>query len=301
MTLRSLEIFNAVVETGSMSKAAQKLDITQSSVSQVIIDIEKEYDVILFERLNHGLKLTPSGEEMVKYVKNILLLNDELESALKHESKNLRIRLGATVTVGSTVMKGIVMDLEKQYPDVEHTVFVANTHIIEEMLLNNELDIGLVEGIIDSQDLVVKMAIYDRLVLICSPKHRFYGKDTVSINDLAGEKLILRENGSGTRAQLMEELKNHSITPNIAWNCYTHEAIISAVESNLGISVISQRLVKDLVSKGQLWACDISDADFNRSFKLAYHKDKYFTNTMKSFVQICYNYGRLSEPIEPMK
>lgn len=294
MTLRSLEIFNAVVKTGSMSAAAKLLCITQSSVSQVIIEMEKEYDVVLFERMKNGLRLTASGEEVLKYVKNILLLNDELTNVLNHESKSLRLRLGATITVGSTVMRDIVKNLEDNYPDVIHTVSIANTEIIEKMILENELDIGLVEGIIKSPDIVVKMAMMDRLVFICSNKHRLYGKETISIKDLEDEKLILRESGSGTRAQLIDELRNNNITPNIVWSSYTHEAIISAVEDNLGVSVISKRLVKKLYDKGELWIADFSDSDFTRSFKLAYHKDKHFTLPMKTFVEICYKIGRES-------
>lgn len=292
MTLRSMEIFLTIAETGSMSKAAEKLMITQSSVSQVVLEIEKEYNVILFERFNHSLKLTTTGEEMLKYVKNILLLNRELTNVLEHESKNQRIRLGATVSVGSTVMEPIVKDMMKVYPKLEHSVFVANTKIIETMLLNNELDIGLVEGVVESPDLVVKTAIDDRMVLICANTHRFAGRKSISIRELDGEPLVVREEGSGTRFQLIDELNKHNIKPVIRWNSYGFEAIKDAVENGFGVSVISKRLVVDDVKEGKYWMCEINDCDFARSFKLVYHKDKYLTGTMKIFSELTYKYGR---------
>lgn len=295
MTLRNLEIFVAVVELGSMSAAARELVITQSSVSQVILDIEKDYGINLFERFNRGLKLTPTGEEMLKYAKNIILLNKELDSVLNHESKVLRIRLGATATIGATVMKAIVLDLQREYPKIKCEVSVANTRTIEEKIMNNELDVGLVEGNISNDDLIQEVAMRDKMVFICGCAHRLCGRTSIKIEEVRNDHWVMREAGSGTRAQVMRELKAHNIEPDIRWCCNSLETVKSAVADGIGVSVLSRRLVKGDFEDGKLWISDISNADFERTFKLVYHKDKYMTKTMKSFVNLCYRYGNESK------
>lgn len=295
MTLRNLEIFVAVVELGSMSAAARELVITQSSVSQVILDIEKDYGINLFERFNRGLKLTPTGEEMLKYAKNIILLNKELDSVLNHESKVLRIRLGATATIGATVMKAIVLDLQREYPKIKCEVSVANTRTIEEKIMNNELDVGLVEGNISNDDLIQEVAMRDKMVFICGCAHRLCGRTSIKIEEVRNDHWVMREAGSGTRAQVMRELKAHNIQPDIRWCCNSLETVKSAVADGIGVSVLSRRLVKGDFEDGKLWISDISNADFERTFKLVYHKDKYMTKTMKSFVNLCYRYGNESK------
>lgn len=295
MTKRSLDIFSAVVEKGSMSKAAKELMITQSSVSQVILDIEKEYNIVLFERLNNQLKLTPTGSEVYNYAKRIVNLSDELESILKHEANRLYIRIGCSISVGSTVMKSIILEILKQYPSINHHVIVANTSYIENLLLNNEIDIALIEGKILNPDLIQEKAMHDKMVLICGNTHKLYGKNSISIKDLEGVSLIMREKGSGTRDQFESVLRENHIEPTITCESFSYEAIKVAVEAGLGVSVISQRLVEDDAIKGKLWMCNFSDVSFDRYFSIVYHKDKYFTKTMRTFVQLCYDFGRRYE------
>lgn len=292
MTKRGLDIFVSVCENGSMSKAAKALLITQSSVSQVIIDMEKEYNIVLFERLNNQLKLTPIGEEVYNYAKKILNLDSEMESVLKHESNRLFIRIGCTISVASTVMKNIILDIKKAYDSVEHHVIVANTHTIEKSILDNEVDIGLVEGRIQNPDLIQEKVIHDKMVLICGNTHKFYGRTSISIKELEGVSLIMREKGSGTREQFENVLRDHGVIPSITCESFSYEAIIVAVEAGLGVTVISQRLVEEEAQKGKLWISSINDVSFDRYFSIVYHKDKYFTKIMRTFVELCYDYGR---------
>ncbi len=292
MTIRNLEIFVAIVECGNMSKAADKLWITQSSVSQAISEMEKEYNVLLFDRLKSGLQLTQVGQEMLKYAKNILNLINEMENVLQHESRSPKIRIGASATVGATVMRGYITDLLKEIPSEDYSVFVSNTTNIEQMLINNDLDIAIVEGECTNKDLKSEIVMDDRLVLICAPQHKFYGRAKVSLEEIAKEPLVLREIGSGTREQFLESLSEKGLHAEVKWNCNSPDIVKRAVKENLGVSVISERLVREDVEDGTLWACIIDDPNFVRTFKIIYHKDKYFTKTMKSLVKICYDRAR---------
>lgn len=293
MTNRSLEIFVAVAESESMSVAARKLFITQSSVSQAVSNIEKEYNVLLFERLSQSLHLTEVGKAFLVYARRILALQSEMESDLRCASETPKVRLGATVTVGTCVISPILLQLKKQLPALDAKVSIANTHLLEKKLLKSELDIALVEGCIDHADLVVRKAIDDQLVMICSIQHPLHRRSAVALRELSPYPFILREQGSGTRAQIERQFRNLQLPIKIIWDCYNTEAIINGVIDNHGISIISERLVRASVQEGKLWACPVEDGDFYRSFDLVYHKDKNITPVLGRLMDACFAYGAL--------
>lgn len=287
MTNRNLEIFVAVAEHGKMSAAAKELFITQSSVSQAIAEIEREYGVRLFDRLSRSLYLTETGKDFLIYAKRALSLHREMEDFLRDTSRTRRIRIGATVTVGTCLISPLASRLRAIDPDLRIEITVANTHELEEMLLHSQLDIGLVEGHIAHPDLMVDPAMEDDMVLICGPDHPFFGKDDLPIEALTQESLILREPGSGTRAQFEEAMETRGLPLNVLWECCNSEAILSAVRAGHGVSVISRRLVEGAVREGHLWACPLTGVDFTRTFDLVRHKDKLLTESMSVFIDLC--------------
>lgn len=298
MTKRHLEIFVAVVEHGKMSEAAKALYITQSSVSQAVSEIEKEYGVLLFERASRSLYLTDVGRRLLDYARRVLALQSEMDSFLRDSSQRQTLRIGATVTVGTCVIGPLVTALKQELPAVRAEVFVANTHILEEKLLKGELDAGLVEGRVTSPDLTVERAIPDRMVMICGREHPFYGRMRVDIQELANQPMLLRERGSGTREQLERQMQRLHIPLDTVWNCYNTEAIINGVQDGHGISVLSQRLVMERVCQGKMWMCDIDGIDLERSFDLVLHKSRAVTPSLRRFLELCRAYGarKLSAP-----
>ncbi|HBH3858768.1 TPA: LysR family transcriptional regulator [Clostridioides difficile] len=292
MTIRSLEIFVKVAECGKMSEVARNMYITQSSVSQAISEIEKEYGVKLFDRISKKLYLTEAGKKLLGYGRHLLAVNEEMNDCMKHCAKNIRIRVGATVTVGTCVISPIMLELYKVNPLIEPEVFVEDTRLIAKKLLNSELDIATVEGKIKHPDIVTKSIINDNLVLICSHKHEFYKRDSIEVSELSNQPLIMRELGSGTRAQLEKQLKELKIPMNIRWSCYNSEAILRAVVDNFGIAVISELLIEDYLKKHLLWACDIEGINLHRTFDIAYHRSKFFTENISAFFDISVEYGK---------
>ncbi|SJS66703.1 HTH-type transcriptional activator CmpR [Clostridioides difficile] len=292
MTIRSLEIFVKVAECGKMSEVARNMYITQSSVSQAISEIEKEYGVKLFDRISKKLYLTEAGKKLLGYGRHLLAVNEEMNDCMKHCAKNIRIRVGTTVTVGTCVISPIMLELYKVNPLIEPEVFVEDTRLIAKKLLNSELDIAIVEGKIKHPDIVTKSIINDNLVLICSHKHEFYKRDSIKVSELSNQPLIMRELGSGTRAQLEKQLKELKIPMNIRWSCYNSEAILRAVVDNFGIAVISELLIEDYLKKHLLWACDIEGINLHRTFDIAYHRSKFFTENISAFFDISVEYGK---------
>lgn len=292
MTTRDLEIFVAVVERGSMSGAARELCISQSSVSQVISDIEREYGVLLFERYAHSIYLTHTGKILLEYARQTLYLVRETDAFLRSDARHGELRVGASVTVGSCVLCPVLDRLRELEPELQAEVVVSNSHEIEARLLKSELDIGLVEGRITHPDLMVQPAIRDQLVLICGRGHPFFGRSSVRPEELEGQPLILREEGSGTRSHLEDQLRRHNVVCDVRWICNNTEAIRGAVIRNFGLSVQSSRMVREACAGGQLWACQVEGLDLQRSFDLVYHKNKYRFHMFNRFCQVVLEFGR---------
>lgn len=281
----------AVVDCGKMSEAARQLYITQSSVSQAIASIEKEYGIILFERLSHNLYLTEAGNELLSYARNLSVLQNNMQEFLLNASGIKTLRVGATVTVGTCVLCDILKKTEEQFKDLKLAVNVVNTHLLEEMLLKNQIDIGLVEGKITGKDLIVDNVIDDVLLMACPKGHKFYGRQSVRAEELENEDLILRERGSGTRALFENQMNELGIPLNVTWTCYNSEAIKNAVVYGNGITVISKRLIEKELASGELWGCNIEGIELHRHFAMVYHKTKYLTEEIRCFMEQCRSFG----------
>ena len=287
MTTRNLQIFVTVAELGKMSEAARTLYITQSSVSQAIASIEQEYGVVLFERLSHGLFLTDEGRELLSYARSLFAVKSDMEQFLLSCGEKHKLRIGATITVGTCVISPLLRELKRADPGIHPEVTVENTRALESKLLKNEIDVGLVEGRIVNPELITRHAIEDRLVLICPPGHRFFGRDSVEAHELTGEPLILREKGSGTRTQFESQMAERHIPIEVNWTCCNSEAIKNAVADGHGLSIISRRLIRGDVASGRFGCCDVDGLDLGRYFDVVYHKDKYLSRPLQSFIDAC--------------
>lgn len=291
MTNRELEIFTAVVECGKMVEAAKKLYISQSSVSQAIASIEEEYGIMLFERIAHNLYLTPAGMELLNYARALKSVRNDMDNFLSSAKGLSYLRVGATVTVGTCVICRILDDLKAEFPGIALNVDVENTHVLEKKLLNNEIDIGLVEGQVKNNELISEAVIDDNMLLICPRDHKFYGRTSVSAEELSGQSMILREEGSGTRALFENQMAKTGVKMNVTWHCSNSEAIKNAVEAGFGLSVISWRLVEKELASGVLWGCGIDELDLSRSFSMVYHKNKFISGEIASFMNACRTFG----------
>ncbi|MEG0833315.1 MAG: LysR family transcriptional regulator [Oscillospiraceae bacterium] len=286
MTIRHLLIFISVVENKTMSAAAEKLYLTQPTVSQVIKELEEHYQTPLFDRLSKKLFLTEAGQQLLFYAKQVVSMFDETENRMLDSTMRNRLRIGATLTVGSSVMIDIVHSLNELYPRVEPELYVYNTSIIEEKLLHSELDIALVEGRISNPLIVVEPVIADKLIFACTKSHRLAGKKTVSLEDLRNEIFVLREQGSGTRKQFEQSMSSAEIPYYVSWNCNTIVSILKAVVAGFGSTVISEKLI-DGEWKEKLSISQLEGDNWNREFSIAYHKNKRISDYMLVFMKIC--------------
>ena len=290
MTIRHLKIFIAVAECGSMNTAAKELFLSQPTISQAIRELEEDYGTRRFDRLSRRLHITPAGQELLNHAYPLVSQFDQLEHHMLEGSKKDIIRIGSTITVGSCLTSNILNDFQDALPDTETYTFIANTHIIEEKLLRSELDIALVEGEIHHPDLVMVPSIQDFLVLGCAQDHPFAARDEIRVRELEGQKFIMREQGSGTRALFDKFIKRHNLNIRISWEATCPDAFRNAIIYNHCLAVVSVRLLERDIRSRQIRIFNPHTNELKRSFSLVYHKDRIFTPAMDTIRDIVAHY-----------
>ena len=214
-------------------------------------------------------------------------MNEDVENDMKTLHQNSSIRIGASVTVGAHVLPRLVSYYEKMNPQTDIEVFEDNTEKIENRILRDQIDIGIVEGETTSLDVLNRAFMDDELVLICSSCHRFACLSAIEPHELEHEKFIIREKGSGTRKTFEDSMTDNHLTWYATWTCNNADTIKMAVAEGLGISVISGRAVASEVASGLLCQTVIKGIQLKRQFKIIYHKNKYLTKSMKQFIDLC--------------
>lgn len=292
-TLRQLKIFTTVAEYKKMNLAADKLYIAQPTVSQTIIDLEKEYNTILFERHNKALKITASGSFLLERAKEIIALYDGLDQEMKNLTFRRPLKIGATLTIGNTMISEIVSRLNAQQPDIDVSVSIDNTHLLEQRMLHHELDIALIEGIITRKEIQTEPVFHDNLEIICSPQHPLAQKPCIQMEDLANQVFIMREQGSGTRA-IFETIMHTNHIPFVTkWESCSSSAIIDAVRHNLGIGILSSRCIREYAEKGEVVVCPIESVTIRRYFSLCYNQSHPFTSQMRDFSDLIHQLSEM--------
>ena len=271
----------------NMTTAAKTLFISQSAISQAVTELEKYYNVKLFERLSRKLYLTRAGEKLLGYARHMIRMNADIEREMKSLCESGVIRIGASVTVGANLLPGIVAAFRKTSPETEIEVFEDNTEQVEKRLLSDQTDLGLVEGETISPDILSTPFMQDELVLVCGAGHRFCTMCAVAPRKLEQEPFIIREKGSGTRKTFEDVMTAHKLNWKVSWTCNNADTIKAAVIAGLGVSVISMRAVEREVRAGELFIRPVEGIRFDRTFKLVYHKNKYLTPQMDAFIALC--------------
>ena len=289
ITRKHLAIFKTVAKTKSMSKAAKLLYISQPTISQKIQEIEDEYQVKLFERYSKTLFISEEGQTLLVKANQILNLYDEIEHIFT-KTKQFPLKIGATLTIGSTLISPILKKLKDKYQDITFQVYIDNTNVIEEKLLNNTLDIALVEGTIINQDLIVEPVIKDQVVFVCAQDYPLNNVKVMSLTELSLHPFIDREQGSGTRNQLDECLKNNNIFLEPAWQCHSWESVKQAILNGHGIALMPMKIIENEVIEKSIQVINVNNISIERDFSICYHKNKSINKKMQAFIKTCKNY-----------
>lgn len=286
MTLHHLEVFVAVCQEKTMHAAAEKLNLSQPSISKIIADLEKYYNIILFERINHRLYLTPIGETMLDHALHILELFHHMEDDINIHGQTNHIRIGGSVSVGTCIIPPLIQRLAQQELPISYSVIINNTSKIEQLINDYELDLALVEGYVDNPNLVIEDVAEDELVLAVSAKHPLTCKKNITFGDLEQYTFISREDGSSKRNQLELHMQKLGLKLSTNYTCSSVDAIKQALQYTDSIAALSRMMISEEIKKEVLTILPLDDMKVKRSIRLIYHKNKYISPAMKAFIKV---------------
>lgn len=283
MTLKHIRIFVTVYQEESITRAAEKLHMTQPATSLAIREMEEYYHTKLFERSGRGIRVTSAGTRLYPSAARLLSLYDEMDAEMKNWDTSGRLRIGSSISIGSCILPQLINRFSKKYPELELYVKVDSSDVIEQNILENHLDFALIEGSVHSEKLNSSVFLDDELVPVCSRFHPLAGAEDIELDSLKKEHFLMREPNSGTR-QLADSsfaLKNFQIKP--AWESTSTAALINAVSIGLGISILPKRMLEKQLRMHQIASFTIRDLDLKRHYSLIYHENKFVSPTMQEF------------------
>jgi DNA-binding transcriptional LysR family regulator len=286
-SLRQIEVFLAVARGESVSRAAVELAMSQSAVSGALIELERQFDIQLFDRIGKRLQLNALGRSLRPRVEALAAQAREIEQALAQRSDMGPLRIGATLTIGNYVTIPIMAAFLSRYPDAHVSVEIANTAEIARKVTNFEIDVGLVEGELHAEELETTPWRHDELAVFCSPEHPLAAGAALDDADLKAASWIVRESGSGTRQAFDRAMSG--ILPNlkIVLELQHTEAILSAVEAGLGLGCVSRLALRDAFASGRLRECSVPGRDFRRQFFFVLHRHKYRSTGIQRWLELC--------------
>ncbi|WP_255575504.1 LysR family transcriptional regulator [Caproiciproducens faecalis] len=286
-----MKIFLTVSQENSVTKAAEKLHLSQPAVSVAIRELEDYYGVALFERLSRRLYITEAGKRLFDYALHIVSLFEEMETTIKNWDTKGKLRIGTSITIGNLVIPKLVRQFEDFYPQIDVFVAVDSSEEVEEKILRNEVDFGLIEGNVHYENIEFEPFCTDDLVVVCSKEHPLAKKKLVRMQDLKDYPFLSRERNSGTRELSEHILHQNSYLMTPAWESTSTQAIVNALAEGLGFSVLPQKLLPSYQNHQKLRRLNVEGLSFQRQFMIIYHRNKFLTPAAKKFIDLCKKWG----------
>lgn len=287
MNLNQLKVFYLAVKCGSFSAAAESLFITQPAVTKQIQQLQASYGVKLLNRFGRKMVLTDAGQALYELAEQIFQIETLAEEKLHdfQEQKSGRIRIHTSESFGAYYLPSIIHLFREAYPQIHISVVVFYDEQIVENTVKLENDLGFVSTPIEHEKLVLKEVLEDRIVLIVPLSHPFARRSRLAPRDLEGQPLIMHEKQSATRTIVDDFVRSCLLSINMSLELSNNEAIKRAVEDGLGISLISENVVREEVRCKRLKAIRMTSRSLKRKFYMIYRKDKYISPHLQSFIE----------------
>lgn len=293
VTLRQLEIFNAVVKSGQVTKAAKLLYISQSAVSLALTEMENQLGGALFDRSGRSLELNDRGRFFLPLSREIVDKIEDLDNLMNEKGGQFAgsLQLVASSTIGNYVLPYLITAFKSMHPNVHVNMLVCNTVAAERLILDRHVDLGFVEGEVSNELIKATPWFKDELVFITRITDQVKEEYDVA-TELKNYKWVMREPGSGTAQIFKKKLGKYVTDLNVVMELGHTEAIKKAVEAGAGVGCLSSLTVCRAIERKWLQEIYFKGMDMERQLYVVQHKNKARTRLMKEFVDFCFLLSR---------
>jgi DNA-binding transcriptional LysR family regulator len=282
---RQLDVFVAIATTGSVRAASERLFLSQPAASMALAELERQLGAELFARERGRLRINDRGRELLPLAQELVERHAEFGRRAAGEVAELagEIRIGASNTVGNYLVGDLLGPFASAHRGVSLRLGVANTARIAQGVLDHDFDIGCVEGPVTHPAIESRPWRDDRLVVCARPDHALARKKRLRREDFAGERWVLRERGSATRA-LSERALAELPEGRTVLELDQSEAIKQAVIAGLGIACLPEVAIEDAKTAGRLVVLPTPFLDLRRVLSVLLHRQRYRGAVLEAFL-----------------
>jgi DNA-binding transcriptional LysR family regulator len=281
MNIQKYRAFVKAVEYGSFTKAAQSLNYTQSGISRMINDLEKEWGVFLFERGRAGINLTSDGLKLLPQLRRICNEHEILMAQIEdlHDIQSGIIRIGTFSSVATHWLPNMIKFFKKDYPNIDFELLLGDYTEIENWIIEGRVDFGFLRLPTKAEFETVFLE-QDRLLVVIPLDHPLADCEKFPITELLNSPFMLLEKGA--KAEISEIFEKHHISPQVDFTTWDDYAIMSMVENGLGISILPELILHRIPY--QIIAKELEIPAF-RNIGIAMREQKSLSLAAKSFLE----------------
>jgi DNA-binding transcriptional LysR family regulator len=287
MRIEVFKLFLDVVRFSSFSEAAEENNMAQSTVSQAINQLEKEFNAVLIDRSQRPWKLTPQGEVFSNGCRNIIKHYNDLKKKVEDypDSISSVVRVGSIYSTGLRHMNMYVKKYKELYPGVQIELEFLHPDRVVEKIRHGELDIGIISFPKAVRDMNVISWHEELMVLACNPEHPFKTDDEMDLEEIANEKFIAFNRELNIRKEINYFIKEAGITVNVVLEFDNIEAIKRAVEAGYGVSILPRPTFEAEIRRGSLHAVHFKNRDFVRPLGILSQRSSKLDENVMQFVE----------------
>ncbi len=289
METKQLRTFTAIVDLASFTRAARRLSLSQSAISQQIGALERQHVVKLIDRPGAGARPTAAGEILLQYARQILTKVEEAQRVLadyEHAGAGV-LRIGAGGATCHYLLPSILKELRDRFPKLELHVLSGHTRLTLERLHEGDLDAGILTLPVSQPKLRILNLGRDELVSIVAPSHPWAARRRVHADEFAGQPLLIYERRSQTFALIERLLLEAGVFPQIAMEMDHLGAVVGMVRVGLGVAIVPCWAVAAEVASGNVVTVSIGKSGLFRSWGLGFRDENQQPQQLKAFVRLC--------------
>ena len=286
VTLRQLRTFKTVADLTSFSAAAQRLKLSQPSVSYQVKELEETLGLPLLDRLGKRVQLTEAGNVLYNYARRMLDVLDEATVVIE-EMRGIQrgtLRVGASTTVGIYLLPAALGAFKKLHPGLVISLEIGTRARVQDQVLRNELDLAVVGPALKDPELAIIPFLSDELAVVAPAGHALAGRRGLTLKDLADQPFIMREAASGSRLSLEKAARKAGAKLRVAMELGSNGAIKHAVESGLGLAVISRYATALEFSSGRLVELDVRGFPIRRDWHIVHLRRRKLPASVLAFI-----------------
>ncbi|MCL1039192.1 LysR substrate-binding domain-containing protein [Shewanella submarina] len=275
ITLKQLMVFDAIARSGQVAKAAELVCQSAPATSMALAELEKQLDTRLFERRGNRLHLNAQGALLLPMAAEVLDRVNQIEHAFSGHGDQLmgKLSISASSTIGNYLLASCVVAFSELWPKVEVDMTICNTHEAIDAVADGCSEMAYIEGICLDRRLTVEDWHSDRLTIFCAPCHPLAGAN-VSLQELAKERWVLRESGSGTREVFLSAVMTKGLHPDIPFSFGRPEAVKQAARQGCLLGVLSSLTLQQELERGELAQVHVADLALSRPFSRIKHSGR---------------------------